>query len=398
MTTNTPPPTYDEPSESPELSAEDAMVGAASAQVAQAEAHTLVAKGPDVPLAAEGALKVEGTASVGEKDDGTIETGRVHTLLFAPDASPSEAPLSDVPTLAQVDRNFVWVELVGYTEADLRHVADVLRLPPAAVETTLGAWKRPRMQVFGDRLYVTATTPLLDPRAYRVEARELDLFLSPNLLVSAQKQPLPFGERILARASENPTLLNEDAIYLLYIFLDELVGYYEQIHEQLVNDIERMEERALRDTSDEFLHDLVRFKRYAFTLSQLADQHRPIFDAFLRPDFRWVDGQEVEAYYRDLDDRLGRLSDLLHGDKDAINGAFDIYVSHMSHRTNHIMKILTIVSTVLLPTSVILGFFGTNNIQDIPALTQFGGFVVMVATILVISAAILLTFHRKGWL
>ncbi len=159
-----------------------------------------------------------------------------------------------------------------------------------------------------------------------------------------------------------------------------------------------MEERALTETSDTFLHDLVRFKRYAFALSQLADQHRPIFDAFLRPDFRWVEGKDVEEYYRDLHERLGRLSDALQGDKDAVNGAFDIYVSHMSHRTNNIMKTLTIVATVLLPASVILGFFGTNNIQGVPLLTQLPGFFLMLAAIAVISVAILLTFRSKGWL
>ncbi len=361
------------------------------------EAQTLVAKGSDVPLAARGALEMEGTAAT-EQEQGPAEAGGIRALLFAPDAEPRAVPLRAVPELAREDRNFVWVDLEGYAQQDLQRVAGLLELPVAAVETTLAEWKRPRVQVFGDRLYVTATVPQLDPEAYRVEAQELDLFLGPNVLVSAHKQALPFGERILARARQNPTLLDQDAIFLLYLFLDELVGYYEQIHERLQNHIEQMEERALTETSDTFLHDLVRFKRYAFALSQLADQHRPIFDAFLRPDFRWVEGKDVEEYYRDLHERLGRLSDALQGDKDAVNGAFDIYVSHMSHRTNNIMKTLTIVATVLLPASVILGFFGTNNIQGVPLLTQLPGFFLMLAAIAVISVTILLTFRSKGWL
>lgn len=106
----------------------------------------------------------------------------------------------------------------------------------------------------------------------------------------------------------------------------------------------------------------------------------------------------MEEYYRDLNERLGRLSDALQGEKDAVNGAFDIYVSHMSHRTNNIMKTLTIVATVLLPASVILGFFGTNNLQGLPVLTQVPGFFLMVAIIVVVSAGNLLTFRAKGWL
>ncbi|HEU5438695.1 MAG TPA: magnesium transporter CorA family protein [Ktedonobacterales bacterium] len=362
------------------------------------EAHALVAKGSEAPLAAEGALAVEGTAAA--ERESAEETGAeaVRALLFSPGVEPRVVALDEVPALAQVDRDFVWVDLAGYRQEDLQHIADLLVLPRDAVQTTLAEWRRPRLHVFGDRLYVTATVPQLDPEAYRVEAQQLDVFLGPNFLVSAHKRPLPFGQRVLARARQNPTLLEQDAIFLLYIILDELVGYYEQVHEHLENEIERVEERALDDTSDEFLHDLVRFKRYAFALSQLADQHRPIFDAFLRPDLRWVDGQEVEPYYRDLDDRLGRLTDALQADKEAINGAFDIYVSHMSHRTNNIMKTLTIVSTVLLPASVILGFFGTNNVQEVPLLVHTPGFFLMLGSIMAISVAILLAFRAKGWL
>lgn len=376
---------------------EDETKSTVAPPLSRAEAHTLVAKGSEAPVETEGTLEVEGTAAT-ERESAEAGAESVRALLFSPEAEPRAVELQEVPALTKEDRDFVWVDLAGYSQEGLQEVAGLLDLPRDAVHTTLAEWRRPRLQVFGDRLYVTATVPQLDPGAYRVEAQQLDIFLGPNFLVSAHKQPLPFSERILARARQNPKLLDQDAIFLLYIFLDELVGYYEQIHEHLENEIERVEERALIDTSDEFLHDLVRFKRYAFALSQLADQHRPIFDAFLRPDFRWVEGQEVEPYYRDLDDRLGRLTDALQADKDAINGAFDIYVSHMSHRTNSIMKTLTIVSTVLLPASVILGFFGTNNLQDVPALVHAPGFFLMLGSIVAISAAILLTFRAKGWL
>ena len=159
-----------------------------------------------------------------------------------------------------------------------------------------------------------------------------------------------------------------------------------------------MEERALRDISDSFLEELLHFKRYVFAVAQLADQHRPVFAALLSPDFGWVTGAGVEDYYRDLEDRLKNLREVLLGAKDATNSAFDIYVSHMSHRTNNIMRVLTIVSTVLLPASVILGFFSASNVQTVPFLTSAGGFVLMIVSILAVSLSALYIFHRQGWL
>lgn len=370
---------------------EDETTGGIAPPLSRTEAHTLIAKGSEAPLA------VEGTAAA-EREGAEASAGTVRALLFSPEAEPRDVALDEVPALAQVGRDFVWVDLAGYGQEELQHVAGLLDLPRDAVRTTLAEWRRPRLHVFGDRLYIAATVPQLDPEAYRVEAQQLDIFLGPNFLVSVHERPLPFDQRILARARQDPTLLAQDTIFLLYIVLDELVGYYEQVHEHLENEIERAEGRALHDTSDEFLHNLMRLKRYAFALSQLADQHRPIFDAFLQPDFRWVEGREVGAYCRDLDDRLGRLTDALQADKDAINGAFDIYVSHMSHRTSDITKMLAIVSTVLLPASVILGLFRTKNHQDVPLLVHTPGFFLLLASTLAIGVVILLTFRAKGWL
>jgi magnesium transporter len=132
-------------------------------------------------------------------------------------------------------------------------------------------------------------------------------------------------------------------------------------------------------------------------LSQLADQHREVFGAFLKPDFPFVGRDDMPMYFRDLQERLSRLLDDLAGAKDAINGAFDIYVSHMTHRTNQIIKLLTVVSTVLLPTTVVLAFFGTQ-FKSMPGLYSPTAFVVMVAIILAMTSGILLAFYRKGWL
>lgn len=157
---------------------------------------------------------------------------------------------------------------------------------------------------------------------------------------------------------------------------------------------------GLRDPSESFLEDLLRLKRYVFALSQLADQHRDVFVALLRPDFPWVAGTPVEEYFRDLETRLARLVDLLASALDAVNGAFDIYVSHMAHRTNQVIKLLAMVSTILLPSTLVLGLFGTNfatSIRSVPSGTPLG-FAAMVATMALVSVGVLAAFRRRRWL
>ncbi|MGH2389473.1 MAG: magnesium transporter CorA family protein, partial [Chloroflexota bacterium] len=267
-----------------------------------------------------------------------------------------------------------------------------------AVHTTLSSWKRPRLDVFADQFFVTVTVPELDFKAYKILARELDLFVGHNYVVSAHKTALPFGDHILDRTQQSSQLLDQDSAFMLYVILDELLAYYEDLQEQLQDAIETMETRALTAVSEEYLKELQRFKRFAFAASQLAAHHQQIFGTFLRPDFSWVSGEGVEVNFRDLESRFARLNETLLSTKDGLNGAFDLYISHVAHRTNQIMKILTIVSTMLLPTSVIVGFFGTNNLQTIPLLVHPAGFVIMVLIIISLSGGALVYFFRQGWL
>src|SRR5215213_11540699 len=316
--------------------------------------------------------------------------------LFQEEAEPGLVSLEELPTLAADDACFVWVDLSGYDPSDLAHVAQQLDLPEAAVQLALAGWQRPRLGVFGDRFFVAVTVPHGELAAQRVLASELDLFVGRNYLVSAHKQPLPFTERVLARAVQNPALLKLDSAFLLSILIDELLAHYEVLTEELEDEIEAMEVRALTDSSDALLEDLLHLKRVVFAVYRLASQHRATLEAFLRPDFPLVGGDVIEPYFRDLDLRLGRLLGALEAAKESINGAFDLYVSQVAHRTNDIMKILTIVSGTLLPASVILGFVGTSF--ESPRINTTAGFIVRIALSMVTTAGSLGLFARRGWI
>ena len=91
--------------------------------------------------------------------------------------------LQEIPELVQSDDNFVWLDLSGFREEEFRELADKLGLPGAFVRTTLDGWQRPRLDVFGERFFITATLPDIDPEVYRVFAGELDVFVDCNLLL-----------------------------------------------------------------------------------------------------------------------------------------------------------------------------------------------------------------------
>src|SRR5215212_2164990 len=356
------------------------------------DVHTLISGTERIAETVTDVIDAEGSADTVSAADAPAFVA----WLFQEDAEPRQVGLEDLPMFAADDAYFVWVDLNGYVPSDLAQVAEQLDLPEAAVQVTLAGWQRPRLGVFRDRYFVAVTVPHGDLAAQRVLASELDLFVGRNYLVSAHKRPLPFAELVLARATQNPALLKLDSAFLLSILVDELLAHYEVLTEELEDEVEAMEVRALTDPSDALLEDLLHLKRFVFAVYRLAGQHRATLEAFLRPDFPLVGGDVVEPYFRDLDERLGRLLDALEAAKESINGAFDLYVSQVAHRTNDIMKVLTIVSVTLLPASVILAFFDASF--DSPRINTATGFVVMVVLIMLTTVGSLVLFARRGWL
>lgn len=352
---------------------------------------------PHLAAARERVFSAAGDAMVAEELPVEAEAETVATIwLFQSDAPPREVELEAVPELITVESNLVWIDIAQFDENDIRVLGRYLGLRPDVIESMLTAWSRPHLAVLSDRFHVSVTLAELEPEGPRLQAREMDLVVGKNFMLSAHHQPLLFYEGILSRAAHDPDLVRLDSAFMLYIVLDELLGYFEALDESVQGDIETMQIRALRDSGEEFLSELLQFKRFVFALSQVVQQHHPVFRAFLRPDFLYVSEEEVQPHFSNLDERLTRLVDRLDMTRQEVNTTFDIYLSRESHRTNAAMKVLTMVATVLFTATFIEGFFGPS-FRGIPSHTV-GGFVAMVALISVVAAATLGVFRWRGWM
>jgi magnesium transporter len=355
--------------------------------------HVVTGSSRDVPAPVEEVVEIE--PSVGEIGTDEARAEDVRAVSFTHDGQPVPIELETVPELVTNDENFVWIDLTGAPNA-LHWLAKELHLSHREVHAALSEWQRPALDVAGDHFSTSVTLPRFDAKDRHVVAGRLFVFVGRNYLVSTHLDPLPFSDSILARVRLNPELPRLDAAYMLYIILDTLLEYFEDQADDADEEIERMELLALVDAQDDFLGEVLRVKRYVYALSRLVEQHRQVFAAFLRPDFPFVAGDEISGYFRDLDGRLSRLADNLASAKDSVNGSYDIYVSRVAHQTNQVMKVLTIVSAVLLPITVILSFFSTS-FSNLGPVYSSQGFVIMLVLIAVCVVGLTATFKLRGW-
>lgn len=223
---------------------------------------------------------------------------------------------------------------------------------------------------------------------------EVDVVITDRFLLSGHDRPLPFRDRVEERTAQHPDLVAGDSASLLFILLDEWIRAVEAVTEELDERIVDTEARAIGDPSSSFLDDLVDLKELAFDVFQTVDRHHAVFDALLNPDVPFVSGETVEGHYRDLSRRFERRVTALRSGREAVNNAVGIFSSSTALRTNRIIVLLTMVSTVLLPITVVFSFFGTNFV-DLPFCTT-PMFVLMWAVIASVTALILALFGRAG--
>lgn len=344
----------------------------------------------DLPQAARAIVKID----VEKGGKGAKQSAKIRSWLFRGTGAGDDFDLKDLPKLAADDKNMAWVDLSGPFEKELKQVSDLLDLHPVAIEATVAPWQRPRIDTFQDHFYLSVTLAEADLKKLKVNIGSLDIFMGKNYLITAHRNELPFLEKVVERVHQSSELVRYHTAFVLYIVLDEMLDYYQRQYEELEERIEAVEESALRDNSDGFLSSLLRLKRYVFLLGRLAEQHRVVFAAFTRPDFDFISGNDVEPYFKDLQQRLDQFVERLFGARDAVNGAFDIYVSQISHRTNSVLKLLAVVSTVLLPATLIVGFFATS-FPDLRALHSLAAFAVMVGLLITVPAVTLFVLIRR---
>jgi magnesium transporter len=290
----------------------------------------------------------------------------------------------------------LWVDLSHFGEAEIRDLMDRFELDPAGIRAALAPWQRPSVEAFASHAFINVTVLDIELDRLEIVANEIDCFIGERFVLTAHPQELPFFDQILSRAETNSASISSEPAFLLQILLDELVNDFGVLADELDELIEGLEVKALTVNEAAFIDRLVRHKRFVYTASRLVGQHRFVLHGLLRPDFPFVSGESVKGYFAEVNDRFVTVTGLFDQARQEMQSTFDIYTSSVAHRTNGIMKTLTMISVLVLPATAVFGFFGTNFVH----LPFFGtvGFIVMLLMLLALTTTQLLLFRARGWL
>ena len=296
--------------------------------------------------------------------------------------------------------DLLWLDVEAPTEQELQQMLSPFEVDAHAAAILRRPNRRPFVRVYREHFLVVALSiEVSEERAGpQIGVVEVDLVVGRKFLISVHKhsRPLPFVEELELRTATNPYLSGLPSTYLLYVLLDTIVGQYAREFDEVEDRVERLEEQLLRQPGRAALDEATLMKRHVLTLRRLVAPHREAFGVLAAADISLVRDAQVEIYFRDLVDHLDEFVDRLDHARDVLTGAFNLYLSNISHRSNQELRVLTFLSAVLLPMTVITGLFGTNF-----ALTEYNSwepFYVMLAGMGALAAAMLAYMRWRHWL
>jgi magnesium transporter len=297
-----------------------------------------------------------------------------------------------------------WVRASDASPEELDHVADAFGIHPLSVED-VGRDVRPKTEEFPTHTFVLVKTARLrrGETTFEEELRtaQLGLFFGDDWLVTLSVSEIDATERVWGSVEAGEgRLLRFGPDFTAYRILDRIVDDYFVLLDTVEETIEEIEEGVLDGPDPGVLEGLNAVRRDLLSVRKLLGPTREAAGLLARGDPDHV-RESTEKYYRDVYDHLVQLVDLTETYRDLARGARDIYLNTVSQSTNEVMKTLTVVATIILPLTLVVGVFGMNFSGDPTNMPELGwrySYPAVMLGMAAVSLVMLVYFRQEGWL
>jgi magnesium transporter len=290
---------------------------------------------------------------------------------------------------------FVWVALKDATEAELEQMREEFDLHPLAVEDARHGHQRPKIEEYGDQLFVVLHT--VEVGGDELSVGEVDIFVGRNFVLSVRSRTERGFLDVRARVEREPDLLRYGAGYVLYALMDAVVDRYFPVLDAVEMQLEKIEERLFGGASPrENIEALYYVKQQLTTLKHAA---APL----LETTGKLYGGRVPQVcaglgeYFRDVYDHLVRINQSIDAARDTVNTAIQVALAMVNQQHGEITKRLAAYAALVAVPTMIAGVYGMN-FKHMPELDWTLGYPVSIALMAGIDAFLFTRFRKAGWL
>jgi magnesium transporter len=269
------------------------------------------------------------------------------------------------------------------------------------IEDVLSRNQRPKIDKYDDYLFIVLNFPVFDSARGRLGSGELDLFVGPGFLITIPNQPLQpidyLFERCRSKEELREQLFTRGSGYLLYRIVDDGFDYCFPMLRKIGNKLDALEEEIFEGRSEEIVRDISNVKQEIINFRKVIRPQRPVLRDLERVKDRYLAPEmDLEIYFDDIVDAHERIWDMLENYKEVVEALEDTNESVISHRVNNILRVLTSISVIVLPLTLLASLWGMN--VGVPGEGDDTAFFTIVGAMIAIAMGMALFFRRRGWL
>lgn len=295
-------------------------------------------------------------------------------------------------------KRITWINVDGIRKADVEKICAAYNVHHLLVEDVISTGQRAKMDDSENVILTLLPMIYYNKNTGQVEVEQVSIILGPDFVLSFQEDPSrdmfdSIRERI---RNGGPRLRKGTSDYLCYCLIDVIVDGYFAIIERISERIEKLEDRLLLQQRDQaMLSKLSILRREVMVMRRSISPVRELVQSFIRSESDLLE-EEHERYYKDVLDHITQANEYVENHRDMVMNLQDLSMSQINLRMNEVMKVFTLLATLMAPATLIGGIFGMN-FEVIPMSHQKDGFYVTVGLMLAIPLLMLLYFKRKGW-
>lgn len=253
----------------------------------------------------------------------------------------------------------VWIDFQSEDEVTVREALAPCGIHPLVIEDMVMDVNRPKLDNYGDYVYVVVHSARWEDTNDRPSLREVDVVVGKRWIVTYHDDSTRSVSAAQAMLGKRPEILGKGPAYLMHFLLDVLVDHYLPLVDQLAEEVDKLEEEVFDDTTPAMHSRILRIKRGIGGLRRIIGPQRDTVLSLTRDELASIPA-ELRPYLRDVYDRLARVADLLDSFRDESASVLELHLSAVSNRMNEVIKRLTVIATIGLPLTVVTSYYGMN--------------------------------------
>ena len=311
--------------------------------------------------------------------------------------SDEETEATEKYCAARAATGVTWVNVDGIHQIDLlQRIGECFGLHPLVLEDIMNTDQRPKMEDFGDYVYIVLKMLSLNDRG-EVAAEQVSLILGKNFVLSFREQNSRIFDPIVERIQSGKGFIRKaGADYLAYALLDAVVDHYFVVLEKREEEIDALEEEVIANATPGTLQRIHKLRRELIFLRKAIFPFRSVISSLERGESAFFE-QTSRIYLRDIYDHTIHIIDTLETFRDLATGLLDIYLSSVSNRMNSVMRILTVIATIFMPLTFLAGVYGMN-FKNMPELEWQWGYPAVLLLMATVGISMQVYFRKRKWL